>query len=155
MRGDIVQAFLDHATAFPYDCLVLYGLILGRGVEEAQGGEVLVTSAGIFLPYFLFSIALSVSLWLWSCTPISQTLTFYQCELFYISPHVCFQNFCGQHHSFFCFWTFWSFLTLVSCPMRKEQKGCNVLQISYMSWHDYVLYFKKMLTIHNSLPSSQ
>ena len=37
--GDIEKVFLDCATAFPYDCLVLYELILGRGVEEAMGDD--------------------------------------------------------------------------------------------------------------------
>ena len=50
--GDIGKVFLARATAFPYDCLVLYGLILGRGVEEAQGGEVSVVLEFSCLAFF-------------------------------------------------------------------------------------------------------
>ena len=83
---------------------MLHGLILGRGVEKGMGDVALVVLDLSCLTFFLARhfLCLSLALILHS-TPLSQTLTFYQDEHFYISPHGCSQNFIRQHHSFLCF----------------------------------------------------
>ena len=83
---------------------MLHGLILGRGVEKGMGDVALVVLDLSCLTFFLARhfLCLSLALILYS-TPLSQTLTFYQDEHFYISPHGCSQNFIRQHHSFLCF----------------------------------------------------